>query len=77
LAGFQRDLRKRRHFRHNRRGGLERTGLNMGWTAHVTLAIIVLLVLGACVLGFYESTRPPPPHLYQQDVPMSGSPASP
>ncbi|HXM00044.1 MAG TPA: hypothetical protein VN932_08935 [Rhizomicrobium sp.] len=49
----------------------------MGWTAHVTLAIIVLLVLGACVLGFYESTRPPPPHLYQQDVPMSGSPASP
>lgn len=41
----------------------------MGWTARVTLAIIVLLLLGACVLGFYESARPPPMHLYQQDVP--------
>lgn len=41
----------------------------MGWTARVTLAIIGLLVLGACVLGFYESSRPPPPRHYEQVIP--------
>jgi hypothetical protein len=40
----------------------------MGWTARIVISIIVLLLVGACVLGFYESTRPPPTHSYEETV---------
>jgi hypothetical protein len=42
--------------------------MDMGWTARVILAIIVILLVGACVLGFYESTRPPPTQTYEETV---------
>jgi len=40
----------------------------MGWTARIILTVIVLLLVGACVLGLYESSRPPPMHTYEQTV---------
>jgi hypothetical protein len=40
----------------------------MGWTARIILTVIVILLVGACVLGFYESSRPPPMHSYEQTV---------
>ncbi len=43
----------------------------MGWTARIVIATIVILVVGTCVLGFYESTKPPPIHPYEETVPVS------
>lgn len=40
----------------------------MGWTARIILAIIVILVGGTCVLGYYESTKPPVQTTVEQPV---------
>jgi hypothetical protein len=40
----------------------------MGWTARIVITLIVVLLVGACVLGLYESTRPPPTHSYEETV---------
>jgi hypothetical protein len=42
----------------------------MGWTSRIILSIIVLLVVGACVLGFYESAKPPVQTTVEQPVPL-------
>ena len=42
----------------------------MGWTARIVLAVIVLLVVGAGVLGFIESGKAPPPHAVDVPVPV-------
>jgi hypothetical protein len=42
----------------------------MGWTARIILTIVVLLLVGASVLGFYESTKPPVQQSYEQPVPL-------
>jgi hypothetical protein len=72
-ARCQRDLRNRPAFRHKESGraAFGRTDIDMGWTARIVIAVIVLLVAGAAVLGFYESTRPPPQHVYETAVPVS------
>jgi hypothetical protein len=42
----------------------------MGWTARIILAIILILVMGTCVLGYYESTKPPAQTTVEQPVPL-------
>ncbi|MGH6871849.1 MAG: hypothetical protein ACREHE_10110 [Rhizomicrobium sp.] len=42
----------------------------MGWTARIVIAIIVILLVGAVALGWYESNKPPPQRLYEQSVPV-------
>ncbi|MGA9796144.1 MAG: hypothetical protein WBQ17_11500 [Rhizomicrobium sp.] len=40
----------------------------MGWTARIILAVIVVLLVGTCVLGYYESTMPPSQTTVEQPV---------
>ena len=40
----------------------------MGWTARIILGVIVVLLLGACVLGYVESTKPPAQTTVEQPV---------
>jgi hypothetical protein len=42
----------------------------MGWTARIILSILVLLVIGTCVLGYVESTKPPAQTTVEQPVPL-------
>ena len=40
----------------------------MGWTARISIGIVILLVLGAVGLAVYASRLQPPHHLYQQVI---------
>ncbi|HEX3673896.1 MAG TPA: hypothetical protein VHU87_06450 [Rhizomicrobium sp.] len=46
----------------------------MGWTARIVISVIVILLVGAAVLGFYESTRPPQMHDVDETVPITSNP---
>lgn len=41
----------------------------MGWTARLSLAVLVLVILGVGALAFYASTLKPPHHTYEQVLP--------
>jgi hypothetical protein len=45
-------------------------GFEMGWTARIVIAIIVLLFVGAVVLGLVESRHAPPQHAIEDAVPV-------
>jgi hypothetical protein len=40
----------------------------MGWTARIILAVIVVLIVGTCVLGYVESGKPPAQKTVEQPV---------
>jgi hypothetical protein len=40
----------------------------MGWTARIILAVIAILIVGTCVLGYYESSKPPAQAAVEQPV---------
>jgi hypothetical protein len=42
---------------------------DMGWTARITLAILVLVIVGAGALAFYASSSKPPHRTYEQVIP--------
>lgn len=41
----------------------------MGWTARLSLAVLVLLILGAVGLAIYAGTLKAPHHSYEQTLP--------
>jgi hypothetical protein len=41
----------------------------MGWTARISLVLILLLVLGVAGLAIYASRMPAPHQTYQQVIP--------
>ncbi|HEY1632340.1 MAG TPA: hypothetical protein VGF56_13565 [Rhizomicrobium sp.] len=45
----------------------------MGWTARIVIAIILLLLVGAVVLGLIESRHAPPQHMIEEQVPTPAS----
>lgn len=40
----------------------------MGWTARIILTVVVVLIIGTCVLGYVESSKPPAQTTVEQPV---------
>ena len=48
---------------------------DMSWTLRLSLAVLVLLLLGAGALAFYAGTLKAPHHSYEQVVPNDRFPS--
>ncbi len=64
-------MRQGHHFRHKAGvgGGFTEQRCGMGWTARLSLAVLVLVILGVGALAFYAGTLKPPHHTYEQVLP--------